>query len=117
MACQKASRWFTAVPAVDHNGPRESWIDGFDLFEELQHADGRERNSKVRPAGEVELRERSGSLGRIAGLLDTNRDKNTTNVQRIRDTPKAQTFGSKEQFGQETRVAALTYWMQNLRMV
>lgn len=76
--CQKTTRSLSAVPAVDHNGPRESWIDGLDLFEELQHADGRERNSEVRPAGEVELGDRSGSLGRIAGLLDTNRSKNTT---------------------------------------
>lgn len=28
------------VPAVDHNWPREGWIDRLDLFEELEHADG-----------------------------------------------------------------------------
>ena len=57
------------VPAVDHDRPREGWIDRLDLFEELEHADGGERNSKVGPAGEVELGDQPGSLGGIAGLL------------------------------------------------
>lgn len=59
---------------MDHNRPSEGWIDHFDLLEEFEHADGGERNSKVRPAGEVELGDRAGSLGSIAGLLhgDTN---------------------------------------------
>lgn len=66
---------------MDHNWPREWWIDRLDLFEELEHADGRERNSKVGPAGEVELGDQSGSLGIITGLLDTdtNKSRNTFN--------------------------------------
>lgn len=82
---------------MDRNGPSKSWIDGLDLFEELQHADGRERNSKVRPAGEVELGDRSGGLGCLAGLLDTNGNEKTTftNGGRNREAPKRSwTFGS-----------------------
>lgn len=66
---------------MDHDGPREGWIDHLDLFEELEHADGGERNSKVGPAGEVELGDQPGSLSDIAGLLhgDTNAGRNKVN--------------------------------------
>lgn len=81
-----SSRRFSAVPAVDRYGPSERWIDGLDLFEELQHADGRERNSKVRPAGEMELGDRSGGLGCLAGLLETE----TQRLQMEGETAKLQ---------------------------
>ncbi|TNN73900.1 hypothetical protein EYF80_015917 [Liparis tanakae] len=60
--------------SVDHDRPGEGWIDHLDFFEELEHADGGEGNSKVRPAGEVQLGDQPGSLSSIAGLLrrDTN---------------------------------------------
>lgn len=62
---------------MDHNRPSEGWIDHFDLLEEFEHANGGERNSKVRPAGEVELGDWPGSLCSIAGLL--HRDTNIVN--------------------------------------
>lgn len=64
---------------MDHNRPSEGGIDHLDLFEEFEHADGGERNSKVGPAGEVELGDRPGSLGGIAGLLCS--DTNTSRTQ------------------------------------
>lgn len=91
---------------MDHDGPGEGGIDGLDLFEELQHADGRERHSKVRPAGEVELGDRSGGLGGIASLLETK-------APRLRMQLPVSTGPSSPQ----TSVETLTYWMQNLRMV
>lgn len=93
---------------MDHDGPGEGGVDGLDLFEELQHADGRERHSKVRPAGEVELGDRSGGLGGIAGLLETK-------GPRLRmQLPGSSAPG---QPSPQPSVEALTYWMQNLRMV
>ena len=71
------------VPAVDHNRPREGWIDHLDLFEELQHADGGERNSKVGPAGEVELGDEPGSLSSIAGLLHRDTDADRHSLQHL----------------------------------
>lgn len=67
------------VPAVDHNRPREGGIDHLDLFEEFEHADGGERNSKVGPAGEVKLGDEPGSLSSITGLL--HRDTNEAQTQ------------------------------------
>lgn len=84
-AAHAGSRSDRPVPAVDHDRPRESGVDGLDLFEELQHADGREGDSKVRPAGEVELGDGSGGLGSIAGLLGTN----TQRLQMWRESEKS----------------------------
>lgn len=55
---------------MDHNGPREVWIYCLDLFEKLEHANRGERNSKVGPAGEMELGDQTGSLSGIIGLLN-----------------------------------------------
>lgn len=65
------------IPAVDQDRPGEGWIDRLDLLQELEHADWRERNSKVGPAGEVELGERSGGFGVVTCLLnvDTNNSR------------------------------------------
>lgn len=68
---------------MDHNGPSEGRIDSLDLFEELEHADGREGNAEVGPAGEVELGDRSGSLGSITGLLNT---KKIANIEHVHST-------------------------------
>lgn len=59
------------VPAVHQDGSRERRIDRLHLLQELEHSDGREGNSKVGPAGEVELRDQSGSfVVAVAGLLN-----------------------------------------------
>jgi len=68
---------------VDHYRPGEGWIHCLDFFEELEHTDGGEGNSKVRPAGEVKLGDQTGSLGSITGLLytDTIRNRSVKNNQ------------------------------------
>lgn len=68
---QTTSLLSSLVPAVDHDGPGEGGIHRLDLFEELEHADGREGNSEVRPAGEVELSDQTWGLRGVAGLLQT----------------------------------------------
>lgn len=50
-------------------GSREGWIHCLDLFEELEHTNGGEGNSKIWPAGKVELGHQPGCFGDIAGLL------------------------------------------------
>lgn len=54
---------------MNHNRSREGWIHCLDLFEELEHADGREGNSEIRPTSEVKLGHQPGSLAGITGLL------------------------------------------------
>lgn len=51
------------------NGPGVGRVDGLDLLEEFQHADGREGHPEVWPAGEVELGDQAGGSGTIAALL------------------------------------------------
>lgn len=40
---------------MDHDRASVLGVAGLDLLEELEHADGREGDAKVWPAGEVEL--------------------------------------------------------------
>lgn len=54
---------------MDHNRPRKGRIHCLDLFEELKHSDGGERNTEVRPAGKVKLSDQTRRLGGLAGLL------------------------------------------------
>ena len=63
------------LPAVDHNGPGVGWVDLLDLLQELEHANGGEGHSEVRPAGEVHLGHQPGSLRPITSLLQETRDK------------------------------------------
>lgn len=59
------------VPAVHQDGSGEGRVDRLHLLQELEHSDGREGNSEVGPAGEVELRDQSGSFAAaVAGLLN-----------------------------------------------
>lgn len=55
---------------MDQDRPGEGRVDRLDLLQELEHADRRERNSKVGPAGEVELGDQSGGFGVVTGLLN-----------------------------------------------
>lgn len=54
---------------MHNNGPGVGRVDGLDLLEEFQHADGREGHPEVWPAGEVELGDQAGGSGTIAALL------------------------------------------------
>lgn len=45
----------SALPAVNYYGSGVSWVDTLDFLEKLEHPNRREWNTKVRPAGEVEL--------------------------------------------------------------
>lgn len=56
-------------PAVHHDGPGVRGVHLLHLLQELEHADGREGNAKVRPAGEVKLRDQTRRFGAVAGLL------------------------------------------------
>lgn len=60
---------------MNHNRPRKRRVDRLDLFEELEHADGGERNSKIRPAGKVKLSDKPGSLSNVASLLLGDKNK------------------------------------------
>lgn len=64
------------VPAVHQDGSREGRVDRLHLLQELEHSDGREGNSEVGPAGEVELRDQSGSFAAaVTGLLNDQTQK------------------------------------------
>lgn len=108
---------------MDHNGPTEGRIDSLDLFEELEHADGREWNSKVRPAGEMELGDQSGSFGVVIGLLDTKQRIITFNnlTTKKKQTKEINVHDSASFFHMnrepEKPLLKLTYCTQNLRMV
>lgn len=70
------------VPAVHQDGPGERRVDSLHLLQELKHSDGREGNSKVRPAGEVELRDQPRSfVVAVAGLLDDQTQKKKVEAQ------------------------------------
>lgn len=74
---------------MDHNGPGEGRVDCLHLLEELEHADGGEGHSEVRPAGEVELGDLPGSFGGITGLLHRHGNTKTgTGIDRDRHTDK-----------------------------
>lgn len=57
------------VPAVHHDGSGVRGVHLLHPLEELEHADGRERNTEVRPAGEVQLSDQTGCFGSVTGLL------------------------------------------------
>lgn len=70
------------VPAVHQDGPGERRVDRLHLLQELEHSDGREGNSKVGPAGEVELRDQPRSfVVAVAGLLSDETQKKKGRVQ------------------------------------
>lgn len=54
---------------MHHDGPGVRGVNLLHLLQELEHADGREGNAEVRPAGEVKLRDQTRSFGAVAGLL------------------------------------------------
>lgn len=75
------------VPAVHQDGPGEGRVDRLHLLQELEHSDGREGNPEVGPAGEVELRDQSGSFAvGVAGLLndETQREKGSSSARLAR---------------------------------
>lgn len=65
---------------MNHYRSGEGWIYCLDLFEELEHTDGGEGNSKIWPAGKVELGHQPGSFGDVAGLLCAQTQLSVNNI-------------------------------------